>query len=121
MNKLQQTSFEFIPEDQNAAVEGSSTEYQPQQEKPLEEIVVVQQEEIEILPQEEVKEIEQLRRPLSKRGRISLKDADINADLIQIPTDEVLYQKQYYSIGEVAKWFRVNQSLLRYWETEFDI
>jgi DNA-binding transcriptional MerR regulator len=42
-------------------------------------------------------------------------------DLIQIPPDEILFQKQYYSIGEVSKWFRVNQSLIRYWETEFDI
>jgi len=60
-------------------------------------------------------------KPLSKRGRPSLKDIDINADLVQIPPDEILFQKQYYSIGQVAKWFRVNQSLVRYWETEFDI
>jgi DNA-binding transcriptional MerR regulator len=57
----------------------------------------------------------------SKRGRPSLKEIDISADLLQIPPDEILFQKQYYSIGEVAKWFRVNQSLVRYWETEFDI
>ena len=59
--------------------------------------------------------------PLSKRGRPSLKEIDITADLIQIPPDEILFQKQYYSIGEVSKWFNVNQSLVRYWETEFDI
>ena len=28
-------------------------------------------------------------------------------------------QKLYYSIGEVSDMFNVNQSLLRYWETEF--
>lgn len=61
------------------------------------------------------------KKPLSKRGRPSLKEIDITADLIQIPPDEILFQKQYYSIGEVAKWFKVNQSLVRYWETEFDI
>ena len=27
--------------------------------------------------------------------------------------------KMYYSIGEVAKMFQVNESLLRYWEKEF--
>ena len=27
----------------------------------------------------------------------------------------------YYSIGEVAKMFKVNESLLRYWEKEFPI
>jgi DNA-binding transcriptional MerR regulator len=30
-------------------------------------------------------------------------------------------QKLYYSIGEVAEKFGVNESLLRYWEKEFDI
>ena len=29
--------------------------------------------------------------------------------------------KMYYSIGEVAKMFNVNESLLRYWEKEFPI
>ena len=29
--------------------------------------------------------------------------------------------KLYYSIGEVAEMFRVNPSLLRFWEKEFDI
>lgn len=57
----------------------------------------------------------------STRGRLSLKEVGLNADLIQVPPDEVLFQKQYYSIGEVAGWFKVNQSLIRYWETEFDI
>lgn len=56
-----------------------------------------------------------------KRGRRSLKDIDATADLIRIPEDDILFQKQYYSIGEVAAMFRENQSLIRYWETEFDI
>lgn len=58
---------------------------------------------------------------VSTRGRRSLKDTGMNADLIQVPEDDVLFQKQYYSIGEVATMFRENQSLIRYWETEFDI
>ena len=57
----------------------------------------------------------------SKRGRRSLKDIEVRADLVQVPEDEVLFRKQYYSIGEVAVMFRENQSLIRYWETEFDI
>ena len=56
-----------------------------------------------------------------KRGRKSLKEIAISADLIQVPEDEILFQKQYYSIGVVAAMFRENQSLIRYWETEFDI
>ena len=57
----------------------------------------------------------------SKRGRKSLKQVAAEADLIEIPTDEVLFRKQYYTMGEVSEMFRVNQSLLRFWETEFDI
>jgi len=30
-------------------------------------------------------------------------------------------KKIYYSIGEVAKMFNVNTSLIRFWEKEFDI
>ena len=30
-------------------------------------------------------------------------------------------EKIYYSIGEVAELFEVNQSLIRFWEKEFDI
>ena len=30
-------------------------------------------------------------------------------------------EKRYYSIGEVAKAFDVNASLIRFWEKEFDI
>ena len=32
-----------------------------------------------------------------------------------------LPEKRYYSIGEVAKAFGVNASLLRFWEKEFDV
>lgn len=56
-----------------------------------------------------------------KRGRKSFKEMDSEADLIEIPEDEILKQKLYYSISEVAGWFKVNTSLLRYWENEFDV
>ena len=57
----------------------------------------------------------------STRGRKSIKQTEAEADLINIPEDEELFKKQYYSIGEVAEMFHVNHSLLRYWENEFDI
>lgn len=57
----------------------------------------------------------------SPRGRRSLKEINLTADLVSIPDDEELFKKQYYPIGEVATMFRENQSLIRYWETEFDI
>jgi len=113
--KLSQIAFEFVASEQ--------------EEEVSKEIIVVEQpevnEEIAVPPAQDKEEPgvvkEQEKKSASRRGRLSLKEIDINADLIQIPNDEILYQKQYYSIGEVAKWFNVNQSLIRYWETEFDI
>ena len=57
----------------------------------------------------------------SPRGRKSLKDAEISLDNVAVPEDEILFKKQYYSIGEVATMFGVNTSLIRFWENEFDI
>jgi DNA-binding transcriptional MerR regulator len=80
--------------------------------KQQEEAPVIDSQEVEVKPSSEVK---------STRGRKSLKTFGAEADLIQIPRDEVLFQRQYYSIGEVSTMFRVNPSLLRFWESEFDI
>jgi DNA-binding transcriptional MerR regulator len=38
-----------------------------------------------------------------------------------MPYKEQKIEKLYYSIGEVAKMFDVNTSLIRFWEKEFDI
>lgn len=62
-----------------------------------------------------------VKKPVQKRGRKSFKEIDAEVDLIEVPDDEILFQKQYYAISEVAKWFRVNTSLLRFWENEFDV
>ena len=70
----------------------------------------------------------QLIKPLSKkpeqpvkRGRKSLKEINLDVALLEVPDDEILFQKQYYSISEVAEWFNMKPSLLRFWENEFDI
>lgn len=34
---------------------------------------------------------------------------------------EKINRKLYYSIGEVAKMYKVNASLIRFWEKEFDL
>ncbi len=57
----------------------------------------------------------------SGRGRKSQKTFAAEADLVSIPEDEILFRKQYYAIGEVSRMFKVNASLLRFWESEFDI
>ncbi|WP_088653310.1 MerR family transcriptional regulator [Geofilum rhodophaeum] len=38
-----------------------------------------------------------------------------------MPYKEPKIEKLYYTIGEVAKMFNVNTSLIRFWEKEFDI
>lgn len=57
----------------------------------------------------------------SQRGRMKLSDMNGVADKINVPEDKILFEKRYYSIGAVSEMFNVNQSLIRYWENEFDI
>ncbi|MEP6844906.1 MAG: MerR family transcriptional regulator [Panacibacter sp.] len=57
----------------------------------------------------------------NKRGRKSFKEMDADIVMVEVPDDDILFQKQYYAISEVAEWFHVNQSLLRYWENEFAV
>ncbi len=57
----------------------------------------------------------------SPRGRKSVKEHSLAAEMIEMPGDDVLYAKQYYSMGEVTAMFKENHSLIRYWESEFDI
>jgi DNA-binding transcriptional MerR regulator len=58
-------------------------------------------------------------KPKSKRGRKSLKEMAGDAEMVQLPPDEELKKKLYYSISEVGTFFNLNPSSLRYWETEF--
>ena len=60
-------------------------------------------------------------KPKSKRGRKSLKQANSIPENTNVPEDDILFQKQYYSIGDVALMFNENTSLIRYWENEFAI
>lgn len=64
---------------------------------------------------------EEYEKSRSGRGRKSIREMSAEADAPQVPEDSILYSKQYYGIGEVASMFKVNTSLIRYWETEFDI
>ncbi len=60
-------------------------------------------------------------KPKSTRGRKSIEEMSAGVDLIDVPEDAVLFQKMYYTIGKVAEMFKVNQSLIRLWENEFDV
>ena len=63
----------------------------------------------------------EVKKPKSGRGRKSLKETDADLHKVDVPDDEILFKKQYYAIGEVAAMFGVNNSLIRFWENEFDI
>lgn len=57
----------------------------------------------------------------STRGRRSVKENSLASEMVELPDDEKLFEKQYYSMGEVTAMFNENHSLIRYWESEFDI
>ena len=42
-------------------------------------------------------------------------------DAMNVPPDELLFKRQYYSMRETAAMFDISHSMLRYWENEFDI
>jgi DNA-binding transcriptional MerR regulator len=93
-------------------VENSSIAEEPVESEP---------ELIDVISNEEIQVSDPVLKIKSGRGRKSIRQISEEADLIQIPEDEILFQKHYYTMGEVADMFRVNQSLLRFWEAEFSI
>ena len=109
---LAQITFEFSAEEEKKIKEAESANRGE---------TIIAEEELPVEKTEVENPVASIPTRKSTRGRLSLKEIGLNADLVQVPPDEILFQKQYYSIGEVAGWFRVNQSLVRYWETEFDI
>ena len=69
----------------------------------------------------EAAKITKAEKGLNKRGRASISEVDSTSGLLNVPDDETLNQKLYYKISVVADWFGVNNSMIRYWENEFDI
>jgi DNA-binding transcriptional MerR regulator len=59
--------------------------------------------------------------PVLQRGRKPSSDPEEEMEMLNVPPDEELFKRQYYSMRETAAMFNVNQSLLRFWENEFDI
>lgn len=57
----------------------------------------------------------------STRGRMKIADMDAHAETVEIPEDEVLFEKRYYAISAVSSMFKVNNSLIRFWTNEFNI
>lgn len=134
----QQISFDFFAnepekekevakhEPQQKAVARPAETPEEKAELPIEAIII--QEEIlidtvvrEIVFEPKVKNKKTLPVRKSPRGRMRLSDMDQMVGLIEVPADDVLFKKRYYTIGEVSNMFKVNISLVRFWENEFDI
>ena len=50
-----------------------------------------------------------------------MKLAELPIFKIEMPYKEKTIEKKYYAIGEVAVMFNVATSLIRFWESEFDV
>jgi len=111
--QLKQTTFDFdMPVEESKPV----TKLVPPKQ-----VFVVQEEpiDIDVRPVSVTKPKEQQKK--STRGRMKISDMAATVDRIEIPDDETLFSKSYYSIGAVTEMFKVNHSLIRFWENEFDI
>ena len=104
MKTLSQIPFDFIEQEKENE--------EPALRIRLKSLKTPEEQRIPLSPLPEIK---------SKRGRRPLKQLEQEAELVEVPEDEILFRKQYYTIGEVAKMFHVNPSLIRTWENEFDI
>ncbi len=116
--KLKQTAldFDFTSESQPA-----HPPVQPQATP-----IVVREEpiEVDIQPKQRTvskKPVAQAAGKKSTRGRMKISDMALQAEKIDIPSDDILFSKSYYNIGAVAQMFQVNQSLIRFWANEFDV
>ena len=112
--KAKQTSFnfDFFADEVKPEVKPSVPESFPEvvQEEPIE---------VDVRPKVQTKQKPDFVKP--SRGRMKISDMAAGVELIEIPEDEVLFSKQYYSIGAVTEMFKVNHSLIRFWENEFSI
>jgi DNA-binding transcriptional MerR regulator len=111
--KAKQTAFDF---------DFSFEDKKPEENKLVPPpIDLIQQEpiEVDVRPKVTVNANKEYKK--ASRGRMKISDMAAGVDLIEIPEDEILFSKQYYSIGAVTEMFKVNHSLIRFWENEFSI
>ena len=132
---LQQISFDFfnIPPEPPRSEEKAVTEIQKpspviealevEESHVADEILVVDEDirEVEFIAEEPVTASYKKAVKKSTRGRMKLSDMDVLVDLVEVPDDEILFQKRYYPISAVSDMFKVNISLIRFWENEFTI
>jgi DNA-binding transcriptional MerR regulator len=111
-HKQSSLNFDFLPEEDTPGTIPALKETELNIDKPAEPVA-------ETIVRKNILHDETARK--SPRGRMKLSEMNAVADQLEIPEDAVLFEKRYYSIGAVSEMFKVNQSLIRYWENEFDI
>lgn len=121
--------FDFVPDENSQEQKKADQAKQPA--KPAAEMDAVQTEpivledEVVFKPDETIvarsKKNSQDDVRKSPRGRMKLSDMNATVDLVEVPEDKILFEKRYYSISVVSEMFKVNQSLIRFWENEFSI
>lgn len=111
---LKQITFDF------AKVEAGDTEVSSSPELQEQPAIISEEKILKAFKAKPVPETITVERK-SARGRMKLSDMNASAGLVEVPEDDILFQKSYYSIGAVSDMFKVNQSLIRFWENEFDI
>lgn len=59
--------------------------------------------------------------PVSDEETSAVASAEATGNGPQIPPDEILYKRQYYTMRETAAMLGISHSMLRHWENEFDV
>lgn len=60
--------------------------------------------------------------PSGKKATMVAANAEVGTPAqMNVPPDEELFKRQYYSMKETAAMFDISHSMLRYWENEFDV
>lgn len=117
---LKQTSFDFdFFQEESKPAQPVAKPVRPTQVMETEVIDLVSPVEIDVIEVVTTNTEDAPRK--STRGRMKLSDMNASADKLDIPDDAILFEKSYYSIGAVSEMFKVNQSLIRFWENEFSI
>src|SRR5690606_8372547 len=101
-------------EDQNEAILNQD-ELIPEEDADLSNFQIKENEEVTAYSQEEINDDTQLSSPMNSEEHSTLDDP------LQIELPEWHLDKNYYTIGMVAKMFDVNVSHIRFWTNEFKL
>lgn len=114
---LKQASFNFDLPPVETSPKARQESVSPQPVSIGEDMIPVNLENMKL----EAKPPQVKQKPAGQRGRMRIADMDAHAETIEIPNEDELFEKRYYSISAVSAMFKVNTSLIRFWTNEFSI